>query len=362
MQWRSGTVLAQVRQWAGAVEYSVSVADLGQVRALAYLALSGPAEPGDRVLLNCSALTKGLGTGGLALIVAIPDRMPPDSPTDGHIVKARYTPQQQMFLAVDEQDSPHHAVLTSQAARDGDLGGMPVVVADLHSALPAILAGIRMERPTARVAYIMTDGAALPIAFSRSVAGLLEAGWLTTTVTVGQAFGGLHEAVNLHSGLLAARLALDIDIAVVSQGPGNVGTGTPWGFSGLAAGEALTTAWLLHGRAVGSVRVSGSDPRWRHRGLSHHTRTAFGRVALGEFDLVVLRPDSAFRAQVLDSAHELVGAASGRPRLRIATSDGLREALADCPVRLSTMGRDMSVDPEPFLYAAAAGRHAASLA
>ena len=44
-----------------------------------------------------------------------------------------------MVLGVDEQDSPHHAVL-----RDADsLAGMPVVVADLHSALPAVLAGVR---------------------------------------------------------------------------------------------------------------------------------------------------------------------------------------------------------------------------
>ena len=49
---------------------------------------------------------------------------------------------QQMLLAVDEQDSPHHAAL----AEADDLHGMPVVVADLHSALPAVLAGIRAVR------------------------------------------------------------------------------------------------------------------------------------------------------------------------------------------------------------------------
>ena len=42
------------------------------------------------------------------------------------------------MLGADEQGSPHHEML-----RDADdLGGMPVVVADLHSALPAVLAGI----------------------------------------------------------------------------------------------------------------------------------------------------------------------------------------------------------------------------
>src|SRR5699024_7720548 len=68
-----------------------------------------------------------------------------------------------------------------------DLAGMPVVVADLHSAVPAVLAGARWaaaERgSTVSVAYVMTDGGALPAAFSRAVAGLREAGWLTATIT-----------------------------------------------------------------------------------------------------------------------------------------------------------------------------------
>jgi hypothetical protein len=73
----------------------------------------------------------------------------------------------------------------------------------------------------------MTDGGALPIAFSRSVAGLCGAGWLAATVTVGQAFGGDLEAVNLHTGLLAAAHVLHADVAIVAQGPGNLGTGSP---------------------------------------------------------------------------------------------------------------------------------------
>jgi hypothetical protein len=193
-------------------------ADEDLVTALAYTALVGEPEVGDRVLLNASALLRGLGTGGLAFVVAAPDRLPPDPASSaGHIVKARYTPQQQMFMAVDEQDSPHHAVMTGGLAAAGDLLGMPVVVADLHSALPAVLAGIRLDRPRARVVYLMTDGGALPIAFSRNVATLTEHGWLAATVTVGQAYGGQLEAVTLHSGLLAAKHVLDADIAVVIQ-------------------------------------------------------------------------------------------------------------------------------------------------
>ena len=113
--------------------------------------------------------------------------------------------------------------------------GLPVVVADLHSALPAVLAALRAAAPAGAppsAVYVMLDGGALPAWFSRSCAGLREAGWLRGTVTVGQSFGGDLEAVTLHTGLLAARHVLGADVAVVAQGPGNLGTGTRWGFSG----------------------------------------------------------------------------------------------------------------------------------
>jgi hypothetical protein len=70
-----------------------------------------------------------------------------------------------VVLGRTSRTPPHHEVL-----RDADdLGGMPVVVADLHSALPAVIAGLRERRPDARVAYVMTDGGALPAWFSRTV-------------------------------------------------------------------------------------------------------------------------------------------------------------------------------------------------
>ena len=362
MQWREGTVLAETTRWPGAVEYAVRLTDGGTVRALAYPAVVGEPMAGDRVLLNASALLRGLGTGGLAFVVALPDRLPADPTAPaGHIVKARYTPQQQMFMAIDEQDSPHHDALAAQGSAEADLGGLPVVVADLHSALPAVLAGIRAERPGARVAYLMTDGGALPLAFSRAVAGLVAAGWLHTTVTVGQAYGGDHEAVTLHSGLLAAQHVLGADVAVVIQGPGNVGTGTPWGFSGVACGEALNAVATLGGRAVAGLRVSDADPRGRHRGISHHSLTAYGRVGLVPADVPVAEPTNPFRELVLGQARELAASANGRLRVTEVPADGLAEALDDSPVRLASMGRGLDEDPECFLASAVTGRFAAGL-
>jgi Protein of unknown function (DUF3866) len=364
IKWRRGEVAAVRREWRGAVELAVTIAGV-PARALAYPELTGRPEPGDVVLLNTGALDLGLGTGGYALVVAIPDRLPPDPEGPGHLVKARYTPMQATVLGADEQGSAYH-----EALRDADsLDGIPVVIADLHSALPAVLAAYFSERTAlaaktraaldgdVKVAYVMLDGGALPAWFSSTVSMLTEHRWLAGTITVGQAFGGDLETVTLHSGLLAARYVLGAELIVVSQGPGNLGTGTRWGFSGVASGEAVNAAAVLGGLPVASLRISEADVRQRHRGISHHSLTAYGRIALARADVVVPDLPGRFGAEVIEAAKPL----AERHRLVTVSVAGLREVLAACPVPLSTMGRGLDADLAYFLAAAAAGRHAAAL-
>jgi hypothetical protein len=352
IRWRDAVVVAVRREWPGAVELDVTSGG-ATMPALAYPALTGRPQVGDRVLLNATALELGLGTGGYALVVAVPERLPDDPAGPGHLVKARYTPLQVTVLGADEQGSPHHEVL-----RDADdLGGMPVVVADLHSAVPAVLAALRADRPGVTVAYLMLDGGALPAWFSRTIATLRQAGWLAGTVTAGQAFGGDLETVTVHTGLLAARHVLGAQVTVVAQGPGNLGSGTRWGFSGVACGEAVNAVAALGGRPVASLRISEADPRPRHRGISHHSLTSYGRVALARADVVVPELPGELGRQVTAQAAPL----GERHRLVPVPVDGLMEPLAGCPVRLSTMGRGLAEDGAYFLAAAAAGRHAARL-
>ncbi len=381
--WRTGTVTARGAAWTGAREVTLRLdtplpaRDLTtapwEVRGLAYTTLVGDPDVGDRLLLNVSALARGLGTGGYALVVG-PAGDATALPADphagpGHLVKARYTPLQAMVLGVDEQESAHHDTL-----RDADdLAGLPVVVADLHSALPAVVAGARHAadlagRPHPRVAYVMTDGGALPAAFSRTVATLRDTGWLDATVTVGQAFGGDLEAVTVHTGLLAARHVAGADLVVLAQGPGNLGTGTRWGFSGVAAGEAVNAAATLGGRPVASLRVSGADPRDRHRGVSHHSLTAYGRVALAAADVPVPTPTGdlenlpAWGAELTRQVHDQAGTLAPRHHLVDVPADtGLLDALRRSPARLSTMGRSLDGDPASFVAAAVAGVHAEHL-
>jgi len=389
--WRTGTVTARGKAWGdgatGARELDVVLdtalpshddSDPGRgddsddrtVRALAYTGLVGDPRVGDQLLLNCSALARRLGTGGYALVVGPSGALPPDpEPGPGHLVKARYTPLQAMVLGVDEQESPHHQILV-----DADtLDGMPVVVADLHSALPAIIAGARHAaaragRPAPRIAYVMTDGAALPAPFSHTIATLRDTGWLTTTITVGQAFGGDLEAVTTHTGLLAAHHIVHADLTVVTQGPGNLGTGTRWGYSGVAAGETVNATHTLGGQAVASLRVSGADPRDRHLGISHHSLTAYGRVALTPADLPLPDPTPDLETLPGWGPHLTQRlrrqAATLEPQHRIVPVTADRElltALAASPARLSTMGRGLEDDPAAFAAAAVAGVHAQSL-
>ena len=344
IRWRRGEVVSLGRAWPGAQELDVSV-DGDVLRALAHPPLVGQPEVGDTVLLNVGALDLGLGTGGYALVVALPDRLPPDVEGPGHLVKARYMPLQAVVLGADEQDSPTHHLLASPEP----LPGTPVVVADLHSSLPAVLAGVLAARPGTRVSYVMTDGGALPVWFSRTVAALRDR--LAGTVTVGQAFGGDLEAVSLHSGLLAAVRVQGAEVVVVTQGPGNLGTGTSWGFSGVAAGEAVNAAAAVGGRPVAVLRMSQADPRPRHRGVSHHSTTAYGRVALATADVVVPASQAALVDATAFARHRLV---------EVADAD-LREVLEPWSPLLSSMGRGLAEDPVAFVAAAAAGRHAAGL-
>ena len=378
MMWRDGVVSGARTAWGPAgrscaeLDVEITGAPKGasslmpglQVRAVAYEALTGVPVAGERVRLEVSALDRALGTGGHAMVSARLDALPADPPREGHLVKARYMPDQVMVTGVDEQGTTHHGLL-SQPIGDLDLEGMPVVVADLHSSLPAVLAGLRSpdgaRQP--RVVYVMTDGGALPLAYSRLVAALSEAGWLAGTVTAGQAWGGDIEAVSVHNALLAARHVLHADAAIVIQGPGNLGTETPWGFSGVACGDAVNAIATLGGRPVACLRVSQADARPRHLGISHHSMTAYGRVALAGADVVIPILEGALGARVRREAEVLCEPRPGAAQHRLVEvpADGLIELLraaeAETGVRLSTMRRGLDEDTAAFIAAAAAGRH-----
>src|SRR5439155_7935100 len=63
------------------------------------------------------------------------------------------------------------------------------------------------------------------------------------------------------------------DAIVAGPGPGILGSGSALGHGGLAALDTAHAALALGAPTLLVARMSESDPRERHRGLSHHTRT-----------------------------------------------------------------------------------------
>jgi hypothetical protein len=351
---REGVVVRVVAERPGAQELSVEI-DGQLADALAYPALVGAVAPGDAVLLNTTAVALDLGSGGFHLVVASlgrPDLDRGDGP--GHVMKLRYTPLQVATLAVEEPDSPHHDRLAAASS----LEGAPVAWLPLHSMLGPAVAGARAGGAR-RVAWVMTDGAALPAPLSRLAASLREAGLLEAVVSSGQAFGGDLESVNVFTGLLAARAVAEADVILVGDGPGNTGTGTEWGTSALASAMALNAAAILGGTPVAALRISFADARERHRGVSHHSLAALRRVAMGPVHVAVPVLEDAAQRETVRTAlapiaerHTLVEAA-GEPALELLERSG---------IRADSMGRTVTDDPPFFLAAGAAGAVAAELA
>lgn len=321
--------------------------------ALLYTALSAPCAEGDRVLLNATAVDLSLGTGGVYFVVARGgEGVALDAPSGGHVMKARYTPLQRDVCAVEEPSSPYAAVMAEASTLDG----MPVVCCGLHSQVLPVAATIKAHDPALRVAYVMTDGASLPLAFSNLVPGMREVGLIDSTLTAGQAFGGEYEAVTLHSALLAAKYVCRADVAVVALGPGITGTATPFGHGGIAQGEAINATAALGGRPVAVLRISFADARERHRGVSHHTLAALGTIALASA-LVAVPALSLSEMTVVDGALEAAGVWDLHRRADVSAA-----ALSDTRgLSMHSMGRGPGDDPAFFAAAAAAGTVAAEL-
>ena len=351
---RAGRVAAVTEQRPDLLR--VVVATEGEdVEAVGYPDMLGPVRVGDEVVVNTTGLELGLGTGGVGFVLWNLGRRAWRGDGGGHIVKLRYTPWQTNVLAAEEPDGPYHAALSSATS----IGGMPVVACGLHSQVAGAAAGIKAARPEARVGYLMSDGGALPLAFSRLVAQLRAAGLVDVTCTYGHAFGGDLEAVNVFSGLVCLQAGEGADAVVAGMGPGLAGTATALGFSGLEQGQVLDAAAALGGAGVACLRVSWADDRPRHRGVSHHSLTAL-RVAARERCTVAVPALGEDRAAAVADALERSGV---RARHALAEASGragyaLLEARG---VRPSSMGRGFEEDPEPHLAAAAAGAVAADL-
>jgi hypothetical protein len=290
--------------------------------------LLGEMREGDEVIVNAAALDLGLGSGGFDVVhVNLTRGLRSDGVEgDAHVMKLNYT-------------SLQHPVEPVEGNSNG--APVPVLVLPLHGHLAPAAWAVTQGAPGLRVGYVQTAGGALPGSLSRDVKQLRERGLLAGHVTAAPAYGGEHEALS-DVGAIDAAAELGWDAVLVGPGPGIIGSDTAYGHGGMAALNSAHAALSLRCPTVVSPRLSSSDPRERHRGLSHHTRSVL-ELLLEPVDVAVPEGQPSI-AQALEGFEH---------RLHLAPADLNGYAASSLPTR--TMGRSLEDDPLFFSAPLAAG-------
>jgi hypothetical protein len=201
-------------------------------------------------------------------------------------------------------------------------------------------------KPGLKLGFVQTAGGALPGSLSRDIAELRERDLLGGHITAGPAYGGEHEALSTVGALDAAANRLGWDAIVVGPGPGIIGSETNLGHGGMAALDSAHAALSLRLPTLISPRLSSGDPRERHRGLSHHTRTVL--------DLLLAPVEIAVPENQPEATAALESAGGDRHRLRPVPTN--LDAYAASRLPTTTMGRSLQQDPLFFAAPLAAGR------
>ncbi|GAB6098993.1 DUF3866 family protein [Halanaerocella petrolearia] len=342
-----GEVIEVINHRPGITEVNLLVANQER-KAINYDQLTGSVKVGDKVVVNTTAVSLDLGTGGYDFIIWIKGQQS-KLQDKGHIMKLRYTPYQLQTCSLAEQESSTH----NQVQDFESLKGTPVVVGTLHSMLPAIAVMIKEIDPSLEIAYIMTDGAALPLSFSKLVNYLITDELIDTTITIGHSFGGDLEAVNIYSGLIGSYQIAKADVIIVTMGPGIVGTGTKYGFSGTEQADILHAVKALDGEPIAVPRINFSDSRGRHYGLSHHSRTNLGELTFVKalIGLPYLPQDKTkvVEKQLIDSGINNQHQIFYRSGARALTN------LKELDFNITTMGHSLEEAKEYFMTAGVAG-------
>jgi hypothetical protein len=321
-----------------AVEQRLAI-HIGEQRrtAIADVALVGPSQAGDEIIVNVEAVELGLGSGGADIVHVNLTRGLDGAGTPGaHVMKLNYTSLQHAVLPVEEGA----ADATPPAPRLPL--GRPAAVLALHGQLaPLAWAFAAATGGAGRLGYVQTAGGALPGGHSCVVRELREDAMLAGHLTAGPAFGGADgDAITTAAALHHGFTELGWDAAVAGPGPGILGSGSALGHGGLQALDSAHTALALGCPTLLVARMSSTDRRERHRGISHHTRTVLDLLLA---PVAVAIPPGETPA---DERHDW--------RVLDADLDGY--AASGLPTR--SMGRE---DPLFFAAALAAGRALADM-
>ncbi|HZK57483.1 MAG TPA: DUF3866 family protein, partial [Clostridia bacterium] len=279
---RHGKVTEIINKLEGRTDILVNI-DNKNEKAINYDCLTGVIKKGDNIILNTTAVELNLGTGGCHFVIYNLDNGNQNISTGGHIMKLRYTPFQIKTYTAEEQNSPYHNVFHEFES----LNKMPIIVGTLHSMLIPIVSTLKYLNGNLKIAFIMTDGAALPLYLSNNVYELKKRDIIYKTITLGHAFGGDYEVINIYNALIAAKEIAGCDVAVVTMGPGIVGTGTPYGFTGVEQGHIIDAVNDLGGISIAVPRITFRDKRKRHYGLSHHSITVLRKITKTRSNIVL---------------------------------------------------------------------------
>lgn len=324
-------------------------------KAINYNKLTGRVSIGDIVIVNTTAVELSLGTGGVHFVIFNYSNENKNTEGQGHIMKLRYTPHQIRCLAAEEENSPYYEVFQNFKSLDGHI----FIIGSLHSMLAPIVAMLKYLNEDIKINYIMTDGGSLPIDFSNTVRDLKSKKLIENTITIGHAFGGDLECINIYTGLIAAKEVLKGDITIITMGPGIVGTGTKYGFSGIEQGYILDAVNTLGGKAVLVPRISFKDSRKRHYGISHQTRTVLSEIAKtsGTVIFPILDKD---KLGLLKKQIDLLDL-NGKHNIIYMPGDNIDKAMNSFKLNIKTMGRDYKDDKEYFLTLGAVGNYVIEL-
>jgi uncharacterized protein DUF3866 len=305
--------------------------------------LLGEMREGDEVVVNVAARDLGLGSGGFDVVhVNLTRGLEGGGEGDSHVMKLNYTSLQH---PVDPVERPVARFQTDQMRPQGTTEpgeGPPALVLPLHGHLAPAAWAAAQERPGLRVGYLQTGGGALPGSLSRDVKHLRERSLLVGHITAAPAYGGEHDALSTVGALDAAASELAWDAILVGPGPGIIGSDTAFGHGGMAALDSAHAALSLGLPTLISPRLSSSDPRARHQGLSHHTRTVL-QLLLGKVTVAFPEDEPEVAAALEPFDHD------GEQ----APADLAGYAATDLPAR--TMGRSLHEDPLFFKAALASG-------
>lgn len=314
-------------------------------KAIAYMSLANDIKEGNKVVLNTTAVDLKLGSGGFHFVLAVLSNSNKQSNGYGHIMKLRYTPIQVKVNSAEEQKSIYHDIFNSFST----LNNMPVLIGGLHSMLAPLSVVLKGLNSNLNIGYIMTDGGALPIDFSETVYNLKKKGIIKGTITIGNAFGGDHECINIYNGLIAAKEILKCDVCIVAMGPGIVGTGTKYGFTGIEQGNIIDAVNDLGGVPICIPRISFRDKRERHYGISHHTITVLNDISKTKAYVAVPKFQNEREAYVKKQI-ETNGIDKKHDVLFVEFSD-IINILKKSDINMKTMGRTLEDDTDYFVTA-----------